>query len=46
MEFKPFAKIPRWSKELAIITEKIDGTNASIYIKEDGEMLLEAGTVG
>lgn len=40
MKFKPFAKIPRWSKELAIITEKIDGTNASIYIKEDGEILF------
>ena len=30
-EFKPFAKIPRYSRPV-IITEKIDGTNASIHI--------------
>jgi RNA ligase len=40
MEFKPFSKIPRWSKQLAIVTEKIDGTNASIYIGPNGEMLV------
>ena len=29
--FVAFPKIPRWSRDI-IITEKIDGTNASIYI--------------
>jgi RNA ligase-like protein len=34
-EFKPFPKIPRWSKTQHIfITEKIDGTNAQIVINE------------
>jgi hypothetical protein len=31
MEFQPFPKIARWSREITI-TEKIDGTNASVYI--------------
>lgn len=35
-EFKPFPKMPRLSRE-CIITEKIDGTNASIYISEIAE---------
>lgn len=34
MEFKEFPKIPRFSREI-VITEKIDGTNASIFIPED-----------
>ena len=34
MEFVPFNKIPRLSREI-IISEKIDGTNATIYINED-----------
>jgi len=38
IEFKPFNKIPRLSRE-CVITEKIDGTNASIYIGENGEFL-------
>lgn len=38
MEFKEFNKIPRLSRE-CIITEKIDGTNAQIYIPEDEEIL-------
>ena len=33
MEFIGFRKIPRFSREV-IITEKIDGTNAQIYIPE------------
>lgn len=33
MEFQPWPKIPRWSKDI-VITEKIDGTNASIFIPE------------
>ena len=38
IEFRPFRKIPRLSRGCAI-TEKIDGTNASIYISEEGEFL-------
>ncbi len=37
-EFTAFQKIPRLSRG-CVITEKIDGTNASIYIGEDGEFL-------
>jgi hypothetical protein len=36
MEFKPFTKIPRLSRDI-VITEKIDGTNGIIAIGEDGE---------
>jgi hypothetical protein len=36
MEFQAFPKIARYSRD-CIISEKIDGTNASIYIGEDGE---------
>lgn len=34
MEFRPFSKIPRLMRDCTI-TEKIDGTNASIYIEGD-----------
>jgi len=34
-EFQKFPKIPRWNRPI-IITEKIDGTNAQIYINESG----------
>lgn len=34
-EFREFPKIPRLSRE-CIVTEKIDGTNASVYVAEDG----------
>lgn len=37
-EFVEFPKIARLSRQI-IVTEKIDGTNASIYIGEDGEFL-------
>jgi len=36
-EFTPFKKIPRHYRDV-IITEKIDGTNASMTITEDGEI--------
>jgi hypothetical protein len=36
-EFTPFKKIPRHYRDV-IITEKIDGTNASVTITEDGEI--------
>lgn len=42
-EFNSFGKIARWSRRV-IITEKIDGTNASIFIGEDGEFLVGSRT--
>jgi len=41
MEFAPFGKIARWSREV-IITEKIDGTNASVLISDDGAEIAAA----
>ncbi len=40
LEFQKFPKIPRFSRDI-IITEKIDGTNATIYIPsdDDGDVL-------
>lgn len=38
MEFAEFPKMARYSREV-IVTEKIDGTNAQIYIGENGEFL-------
>lgn len=35
MDFEPFPKIPRWSTQDIVITEKIDGSNACIYINDD-----------
>lgn len=43
LEFKEFPKIFRLSREV-IITEKIDGTNASIFISEDGQFLVGSRT--
>jgi hypothetical protein len=37
-EFTAFPKMPRLSREV-IVTEKIDGTNAQVYIGEDGLIL-------
>jgi len=42
-EFKPFPKIARLSREF-VITEKIDGTNASIFIGDAGEFLVGSRT--
>ena len=42
MEFKPFPKIPRLSRN-CLVQEKIDGTNASIYIDESGST-IQAGS--
>ena len=39
MDFKEFPKIARFSREV-IVTEKIDGTNGSIFITEDGVFLV------
>jgi hypothetical protein len=41
--FKDFPKMARLSRDM-IITEKIDGTNASIYISEEGEFLVGSRT--
>ena len=43
IEFQDFPKMPRWSREV-IVTEKIDGTNAQIFIGEDGEFLTGSRT--
>lgn len=43
IEFKEFPKMARLSREM-IITEKIDGTNASIHITDDGQMLCGSRT--
>lgn len=43
MEFQPFQKIARLTRECTI-TEKIDGTNASIVITEDGQFLTGSRT--
>ena len=41
--FVEFPKMPRLSREI-IITEKIDGTNASVTITEDGQFLTGSRT--
>lgn len=38
-EFESFRKIPRLSREI-VITEKIDGSNAQVFIGESGEFLI------
>jgi hypothetical protein len=43
MEFKEFPKIARWSRP-CIVTEKLDGVNASIFIGEGGEFLCGSRT--
>ena len=43
MDFQPFQKICRLSRDI-IITEKIDGTNASVTITEDGQFLTGSRT--
>jgi len=43
MEFKEFPKMARLTRD-CIITEKIDGTNASICITEDGRFLVGSRT--
>lgn len=38
-DFQGFPKIHRWSRDV-IVTEKIDGTNAQVYITESGELCV------
>lgn len=42
-DFTGFPKISRYAREV-IVTEKIDGTNAQIFIGEDGEFLVGSRT--
>lgn len=42
-DFQEFPKMARWSRDI-IVTEKIDGTNACVYIGEDGTMLFGSRT--
>ncbi len=37
-EFQPFRSIPRLSRAY-VVTEKIDGTNAQVYVGEDGTVM-------
>jgi hypothetical protein len=38
IEFQEFPKIFRLSREM-IVTEKLDGTNAQVYVTDDGQVL-------
>lgn len=42
-EFKPFPKVPRFSRDI-VITEKLDGTNASVTITESGDIFAGSRT--
>lgn len=42
-EFQGFPKIPRLSRE-CVITEKLDGTNASVLVGEDGSFFVGSRT--
>lgn len=43
LAFRPWPKIPRLSRDV-IISEKLDGTNASVYIGDAGEFLVGSRT--
>jgi hypothetical protein len=43
MEFKPFPKLSRLSRDM-VITEKLDGTNAQIYITDDDQFFVGSRT--
>lgn len=43
IEFQPMPKMARLSREI-VVTEKIDGTNASIYIADDGSIQAASRT--
>lgn len=42
-QFMEFRKIPRLSRDV-VVTEKLDGTNAQVYIGENGEFLTGSRT--
>lgn len=41
-EFQPFPSLQRLSKEKVVITEKIDGTNAHVFIPDDSSFIRAA----
>ena len=43
MEFQEFPKMARLTREV-IVTEKIDGTNAQVFIADDGTLLAGSRT--
>lgn len=43
MEFTEFPKMARLSREV-IVTEKIDGTNAQVFISQDGQIMAGSRT--
>lgn len=43
MEFREFPKMARLSRNM-VITEKLDGTNAQVYVGEDGTILAGSRT--
>lgn len=43
LEFHPFAKIPRLRRDI-VITEKIDGTNAQVFVRDDGAVMAGSRT--
>lgn len=42
-EFRAFPKMPRLSRDI-VITEKLDGTNAQVFVGEDGTVLAGSRT--
>lgn len=44
VEFESFHKTPRWSKTFIRVTEKIDGTNAQVYVPADPAEPVLAGS--
>lgn len=42
-EFEKFPSLHRYSKEMVIVTEKIDGTNAQVFVSDDGS-IVRAGS--
>jgi RNA ligase len=42
VEFKEWPKIPRWSNESYVITEKIDGTNGCIIVTDHGDVFAQS----
>lgn len=43
IDFIEFPKMPRLSREI-VVTEKIDGTNAQVYVSADGEVFAGSRT--
>lgn len=41
-QFTSFGKIPRWTNTTMTVTEKIDGTNAAIYLDDDGNIVCQS----